>query len=249
MNFDEAELMAFVDGELDAETASRIAMSLATDSALRVAVERHRRLRVAARSAFGDVLAEPIPDALIAAVRRGRTTARVVDFAAARAAKGEAQARRPSPARLWQAGAIAAALVIGVAGGRVLMPGSSTNTPQAGLLAIAPGMAEALNVERPGARDGVTRTGFSFRDHQGEYCRTFQTGRDPPISGIACRDAKGWSVRVAAQSASPGSQTFRMAASDTPPAVLAAVDAMIEGPALDAEAEAIARADHWRPRR
>lgn len=250
MTIDETEVMAFVDGELDAAATARIEAAMASDQALRGEVERHRRLRDAAHLAFADILGETPPAALIDTIKAGSKPAEVVDLDAVRAARAKPGAPRPSVARFWQAGAIAATLVIGVAAGRMVGVGSAPNASAGGFLAADPGLTQALGAVGPAAPGAVTRVGFSFRNHAGEYCRTFETRRDQAISGVACHDDQRWSVRVAAAGPTiPAAGAYRMAASDTPPAVLAAVDAMIDGPSLDATGEAEARKQDWRPRR
>ena len=249
MTLDETEVMAFVDGELDAAAAARIEGAMATDEILRGDVERHRRLREAARLAFADILSETPPAPLIDSIKGRTKPAEVVDLGAARAQKDKSAARRAPTAWLWQGGAIAATLVIGVAAGRMIGVGPASNAGGAGLLTADRGLTQALNSVGPATPGAVTRVGFSFRDHAGEYCRTFQTQRDQAISGVACHDRQSWSVRVAAAGpATLATGAYRMAASDTPPAVLAAVDAMIDGPSLDATGEAQARKQDWRPR-
>ena len=251
MTIDETEVTAFVDGELDTAGAARIEAAMASDQALRGEVERHRRLRDAAHLAFADILGETPPAALIDAIKAGSKPAEVVDLDAARAARAKSAVARPSVARFWQAGAIAATLVIGVAVGRMIGVNPAPNAAAGGgLLAADPALSQALGAVGPASPGAVTRVGFSFRNHAGEYCRTFQTRRDQAVSGVACHDDQRWSVRVAAAGpATPAAGAYRMAASDTPPAVLAAVDAMIDGGSLDAKAEAEARKLDWRPRR
>ena len=250
MTIDETEVMAFVDGELDAAASARIEAAMTTDQILRGEVERYRRLRDAAHMAFADILGETPPAALIDTIKAGSKPAEVVDLDAVRAARAKPGVARPPITRFWQAGAIAATLVIGVAAGRMVGVGSAPNANAGGLLAADSGLTQALNTVGPSTPGAVTRVGFSFRNHAGEYCRTFQTQRDQAVSGVACHDEQRWSVRVAAAGpARPASGAYRMAASDTPPAVLAAVDAMIDGQSLDATAEAQARKQDWRPRR
>ena len=248
MTIDESEMMAFVDGELDAAAAARIEAAMATDLALRGEVERHRRLRDAALLAFADILGEAPPAALIDTVKSGAKPAEVVDLGAVRAARVKAAPAHQSTARFWQAGAIAATLVIGVAVGRIIGVGPAPTAGAPGLLAADPALTQALNAVGPATPGAITRVAFSFRNHAGEYCRTFKTGRDQAISGIACHDDQRWSVRVAAAGpAATAAGAYRMAATETPPAVLAAVDAMIDGESLNAAAEAKARKQDWRP--
>ncbi|MGQ3055279.1 MAG: hypothetical protein ACT6S0_26110, partial [Roseateles sp.] len=65
--------------------------------------------------------------------------------------------------------------------------------------------------------------------------------------GLACRDADGaWALQqvVAASAAGSG---MRQAATNLPPAVLAAVDKAMAGEALNAEQERAARDAGWAP--
>lgn len=91
--------------------------------------------------------------------------------------------------------------------------------------------------------------GVSFRSRQRSYCRTFRL-RDSGDAGLACHEKNQWPVRVLAHSESGATTAagYRQAASSLPPAVLQAVSDAIAGDALDASAEAQARASGWRPK-
>jgi len=65
---DDVMLMAYVDGEVDATTAREIETALAGDPALMVRVQQLRDGAMMARGAFAEVLHEPVPDRLIAAL-------------------------------------------------------------------------------------------------------------------------------------------------------------------------------------
>lgn len=65
---DDVMLMAYVDGEVDAVTAREIETSIAADSSVAARVQHLRASAVLARSAFTDVLHEPVPDRLVAAL-------------------------------------------------------------------------------------------------------------------------------------------------------------------------------------
>ena len=65
------------------------------------------------------------------------------------------------------------------------------------------------------------------------------------MAGLACRQGDGWAVRVLAPLGATGGEV-RSASSDTPEAVLAAVDAAIAGESADADAEMRARDAGWR---
>lgn len=65
------------------------------------------------------------------------------------------------------------------------------------------------------------------------------------MAGLACREQDDWKVQVLAPLGSVVGEV-RTAASDTPEAVLAAVDAAIVGETADATIEAKARDGGWR---
>src|SRR5690606_3972098 len=74
-------LMAYVDGETDAENAAAIERILADDAALARRAEMFRASRRLSRQAFGDARAEPVPDFPLKAATDESATARVVPFA------------------------------------------------------------------------------------------------------------------------------------------------------------------------
>src|ERR1700739_4099506 len=65
---DDVMLMAYVDGEVDAATAREIETALAGDPTLAIRVQHLRDGAMMARGAFAEVLHEPVPDRLIAAL-------------------------------------------------------------------------------------------------------------------------------------------------------------------------------------
>ena len=66
MKLDETTLMAYVDGELDAETAREIEMALAREPEARNIVARLRQNTTMVRAAFNDPMHEEIPSRLMA---------------------------------------------------------------------------------------------------------------------------------------------------------------------------------------
>jgi hypothetical protein len=258
MKITEELLMAYADGEADAEARAAIEAAMARDAALRERVETHRRLRGRLAGAFGAAMTDPVPERLHAAARgeaspRPMRPAEIVDLAAVRARKAQ-----PKPAvtahRLWvRWGALAACLAIGVIMARGLAGGGATPMigDRHGALMAQGALAQALDQQvtgASGAPDAAVRIGVSFRAGDKSLCRTFQTIQGDGLAGVACHAASGWQVRVAA--ASPvhavGASGYRTAASALPPAVTATVDALIEGAPLDAQAEAVAKAKGWR---
>ena len=227
---DDEMLMAYADGELDAAARDEVEAAIAADPALRARVEAHRELRRQVLGAYAGAAEEPVPDRLVAMLQ----PAPVIDLAAART--------RRTP-RVWPAwsnwAAIAATLVVGVLAGRMTEP-SPPIAARGGALVAQGELARTLDTELASVSGAV---GLSFRNRDGDYCRTFRSGG---VAGLACRDADGWGVRMATTAGPAVAGDYRMAGSETPTEVLRAVEATIAGAPLDAAAEAAARARGWR---
>ncbi len=69
MTISDEQLMAYVDGELDADARAQIEAAMVSDAELARRVARQQRLREKLRAAFDEVLREPVPDRLLAAAR------------------------------------------------------------------------------------------------------------------------------------------------------------------------------------
>ena len=252
----EEMIMAYADGELDAAGRAEVEAAMAGDAEIGRQVEAHRKLRASFVGAFGAVLDEPVPDRLIAAARRapapGPSSPGVVVELAKFRAKPEAPAARRLP-RWVPLGAVAATVVVAVIVGRAWLaaPAPPLALGADGRMAAQGALASALNDQlassaAAGARPVVI--GVSFKSNAGQYCRTFQVNQGAGLAGVACRQAQGWAVPMAMASPPPAQTTgYRTAASETPAPVLDAVQGMIAGEALDAEAEAAAKAAGWRP--
>jgi len=247
MQFSDETLMAYADGEVDADTRRQIEAAMALDPALAERVAKHRALRADLGAAFGGVLDEPIPTRLLDAANSSPTNARtatVADLNAARAAKsGGVKTRRWSWPE-WTA--IAASLLIGVFAGRSALqpaPSQMFATTAAGIVATG-ALSTALD-DQPGgaAMDGDVHIGLSFRSKGGNYCRSFAAGT---AAGFACREDAQWQVRALSETA-PGTTggEYRMAGSELPPAILTAIDDVMAGEALDRGQEQAARERGW----
>ncbi|MCR5876768.1 anti-sigma factor [Phenylobacterium sp. J426] len=209
---------AYVDGELDAQARARFEAEIAVDPSLAREVAAQRRLRARLAAAYDPVLAEALPLELTLA----------------------AQAVNDRPAKrfgLPHWAAVAASLVAGVLVGR-------TTIVEPDALAARGQLAQALD-RQLAADGGPIQVGLSFQANDGRYCRTFQSAPDRR-AGLACRDGGGWRLRTVTAWA-PANVDYRTAGVDTPPEVLAAVDALIAGEPLDAAAERAARARGWKP--
>lgn len=220
-------LVAYADGELPADQIAQFEAELAADPGLAQAVERHRALARRLSAAYAPVLDEPVPSRLTSAVRQQPAT------------------RRGPP----QWAAMAACLVVGVAAGVALTRYAG---PQAGPIAardgglVATGRLETALTSQLASQTGPIKLGLTFRTAAGRYCRTFQSPADR-LAGLACREPAGWTLQATARMAPAQTQSeYRTAGSDTPGAILAAVDGLIVGDPLDAAAERAARDGGWK---
>ena len=255
---DDAQLMAYADGELDAATRSAIEQALAANPALAQRVQAHEALRQRVTAAFAGALNEPVPDRLLQVLGAVPTpSAPVVDLGAARAARAERDAavaaRVPVMASTGQGwarwGGLAASLALGVLlgtqwSGRTGDPGDA----QAGVAALVArgAVARALDTQAAGTGDASSvSVAFSFLDRQGRYCRTFTASTN---AGLACRDGGNWAVQALVPTpVSPAASAggLRQAATALPAAVLQAVDERIAGEALGATEERAALQRGW----
>jgi len=113
------KLIAYLDGELADDERAAIAHALDQDAALRERAARFDESAALLRSAFAEVVREPLPDRLIAAAR-GETAARVTSLAA--------RLRRHMGDRRWWIGIPMAASLAGllVGGGLGFFAGDET---------------------------------------------------------------------------------------------------------------------------
>lgn len=231
MSVDNEKLMAFADGELTGAERAEIETALEQDAVLRERVEAYRAMRGRLSSAFDSALDEPVPQHLLDAAQKPRQ-AEVIDFAERRAAKWSF--------REW--GAMAASVALGLVIGVGTMQQSQPLIATAGNGVVARGaLSQALDTQLASDDAGAVRIGVSFRNQDGGYCRTFDLTQGG-ASGVACRNNNGWAIPIMSSSATGGE--IRQAGASAE--VLAAVDAMIAGDPLDAEAERAARDGDWR---
>lgn len=228
------ELAAFADGELPEARAAEVAAAVEADPALAREVEAHRALKARLSGHFAPMLDEPVPDRLATMLQAGEAPpqAEVADLAAARERRRE---RRAVPRWGWVVGpALAASLAL-----VVFLPRGEQDPAYAGA-SLAAALDSTLIAEQ--APDADTRILLSFRDAQGEFCRAFSRTQG---SGIACRDEQGWRIEAQGEGSARAQSEYRMAGADEA-SILARAQEMAQGPALDAEAEAAARAAGWR---
>lgn len=107
-------------------------------------------------------------------------------------------------------------------------------------------LAQALDAQLTGDHDAHIAMALSFRALDGRYCRAFRLQGARPLAGTACHADGQWRLSTLAAAHAPATGPMRQAASALPDAVLADIDARIDGPSLDAAGERQARASGWR---
>jgi len=257
MTFEDEVVIAYVDGELDASVARRLEKAAAADPGLARRIAAHQAVKVGLAEAFAPALQEAAPDRLVSLITRASPPSRpadVVDLTKVRKARAAASGRwatamaqlKAQPPRAW--GGLAAVLLLGV----FTVSGLWPRTPplfveRGGTLDAGPGLASALDAQLadPNASGLAVRAGLSFRDHAGDYCRTFQARQDGGVAGLACNTGGQWRLRMTlARPEAPANQ-YRMAASDTPPELMTLVSGLIEGAPLDRAQEQAAVRARW----
>lgn len=226
-------LAAYADGELDPEAVPDVEAEIAADPRLQADLAAHRALRAKLAAHFAPVAEQPVPDRLRQALMADDSAPNVIDFAA------ETQRRRaPGDARRWVrfvGPALAASLVLALLG-YGLRPADGRYA--SGELATA--LDGQLVATQPA--DAPVRVLLTVRDAQGEFCRGFAGAAR---SGFACRDDRGWRLIKTFGGTSGSSTEYRQAGS-ADMAVMAAMQDMAAGSALDATEEAQAAGNGWR---
>jgi hypothetical protein len=242
-SWDDTEIYAYVDGELDAEAAARLEADSREDAALATRIATQRELKARLHAELDPILGEPIPQRLRDALAGAAPGAAVTPIGAARRSAGGAA----WSSREWLA--VAATLVVGVVVGMFASRGSGDlpfATDPGGLVA-AGYLDTALSTQLAGtaAQDSAAQIGLSFRAAGGEYCRTFalRTG----TGGLACRREQRWSIELLDGTVEPGTDGFRPASSALSPAMLSAIDALGAGEPLTEGEERQQLAAGWAP--
>lgn len=219
-------LMAYADGELDAETAARVEAALEQDESLAERLGVFLSTRSALKEAFDPP--PPVSPQLEAAVRAMATPApQVVSLSARRAA--------------WRPMALAAslALAVGLGAGWFIAGQPTAGGPE---LALAEGADRVLDTLASGQSadlgGGRLTAIASFEDAQGTLCREIsQEAAGGSMLAVACRSGDAWELRFALASGSGGDAYRPASAPEALDAWLAATGA---GAPLPPEAEAAA---------
>jgi len=199
--FDDETLMAFADGELDEATAARLEAAMEEDETLAIRFSEFLETRIAVATAMKPLIHEPVPDALLASVKRMAENARSSETTDNIVALRQ-QSIKSRPARQAWLMPIAASLVAVVTGVGGFMLGR-----EIGLAAPAgsdAALAALLDRETSGrdlalGPDGNTlQVVSSFRDEHGDLCREYELKRQGESTiSISCRKSGVWITRLA----------------------------------------------------
>lgn len=229
MTIDREMLMAYADGELDAMSAKRVEKAMAAQPELAEQVAAHRALRATLANHFAPVIDAPLPERLTTLLDDT-----VVSFGVA-------------PQRLFSfqvknLAAIAAALVIGLLLGQTIPFGVSAPVgSQEGRLVAQGDLVRALDTQLASTQSGdaATRIGLTFRDREGQVCRTFDGAA---LSGIACHVAGIWHLKRTSAREEQETPAYRQAGSAY---MMEAAQRMMAGDPMDADAERKAMDSDW----
>lgn len=259
-------LMAYADGELTPEECQALERMLRHDPLLRQRMEPFTRTRDELASVFGPTLSEPVPERLIAAIRRASPPAHagVADLPLGRRLGALVQRAvatlMPDGLTPALAASVAALVVAGAAAGwmagRDGQPESLIVARDSHLVAGAT-LAQALETNPSGTESRSDRARasvvpvLSFRTADDTVCREYRVRTaeaDHDFAGLACRDSTGaWRiaqhVETPKQTAAPtGYQTATGAGIAS---IDAMVEAMISGEAFGRDDETRLLATGW----
>lgn len=245
-HFDELTLQAYVDGALDAPGSARVDAALAHDDALAARVHQARTLRAQVRAVFDPVLDEPVPARLSALLQPQRkATPGSIDRVGGGRRFG---AGRRLASRRWLVPAMALAASLAIAVTTLWWkPDHAPVSVRDGQRFASGALSDALDhalASEPDPRAAVM-VGLTFRQADGQICRTFVHHPKPAMAGLACHGDAGWALPVLTATEEHGGE-LRQAASGLPAGVQAAVDATLQGDAFDAAQERAARDAGWR---
>lgn len=239
-------LMAYADGELEAERMAYIEQLLASDEEARAMLERFRQTSTLLDPVTRGLLEEPVPQRLIDTVRNHPAfvvapvpAPEPLPAATAPLSAARVEMRAANDSRFWPRWAAAAsvALAVGLVGGHWWGsegPGQSMDLAQ--VLQTAPSGASK---ELP---DGRVMPLASFRRADGQACREFEQTRAGRLAhGIACRTEGVWVTHLLIDRGPDQGQTGQLPAfvpaSGEADALAAMADALGLGETLSPEDE------------
>lgn len=231
------QLAAYADGELDEATARAVEQAVAMDHDLQGQLAAHRALKARLSTHFAPIAEQAVPGHLSRLLQTGTEsgldTGEVVNLADAR--------KRRSPllpsSRRWLrylGPALAASLILAIVGIGLRPSARYADGP------LATTLDGQLAADQTG--NEPVQVLISFRDRNGEFCRGYAHGS---VSGIVCRNDRGWKVIHQFEGGPSASTEFRQAGSGGEQ-LFAAAQEMAAGAALDEAEERAARANDWK---
>jgi hypothetical protein len=239
-NFSDETLVAFADGELDAETRAAVMAALPYDAALARRIALFQTTRAALAATFAPVAREAVPERLTRA---------------ATSQLGSSSTHRASSASryAWPMAAALACIIVGSGGYWI---GSRDGSPAGGTLAIAataePELQRMLAAAPDGtshrfATDGDLVLRASYRTRAG-FCRSFSitdnAGTSTALNGVACNGANGWQTQMVGIGSTSGTGIAPANGGDS--AVEAFLDGVEADDPLDVAAVQSLIANGWR---
>lgn len=258
----DAQLSAYLDGELDEATSAWIEQLAAGDPEL--------RQRIDELAAVDAKLADAFPiDARDPAVTRLAERMKTQAGATVIALEPRRRTQKPTSPGPLRAAAIAASLALLIGFGAGLLVSSDQGGDQSALVAVGPvvkgtPLAELLErratgdavVVDPSAPQSFLVIATTFKDRRGRPCREFEATRalrdveTVASVGVACRSDTGWTVKGVIAVADPdatGTETGITPSSDeVKDALSSLLTALGATPALTPAEEAKSLARGWR---
>ncbi|MCF7992367.1 MAG: hypothetical protein K9M02_18150 [Thiohalocapsa sp.] len=228
-------LMAYVDGELDAEQTASIEARLATDAHARETVEQLRSTNAWLSQGLDQILEEPVPQRLLDTVQGGAPDARVVPL------RPRKTVVRPRT-RIGLGWAAAAGIVLAIGAVSTISLLMPTAPPGSAIVDNAV-LQEALETLPSGSLliagkdDASVMPLATYRLDDSRLCREFEVRRGTAVElGLACRDEDGrWApdtlVEQEVAAAEADTERFVPAGGDEDP-ISTALDRMGAGAAL-----------------
>ncbi|MBY5536229.1 hypothetical protein HFO42_24175 [Rhizobium leguminosarum] len=200
-DFDDETLMAFADGELDETQSRALEEALAGNEALRERLAVFLDSRQLVGDALKPLIDEPVPEALLASVRR------MADEVRRQTPQDNVVSFRPKQQqqtmRRWLVPVAASlvAIVTGVVGFALGRINPSASNSGAEIAAVLDREVSGRDVTLS-SRETVLHVVASFRDERGELCREYEL-KQPKSSTltVACRQNGAWATRLALTSA------------------------------------------------
>ena len=240
-------LSAYIDGELDEQTADTLTARLAEDGSLMARLEQLRSADAATRRLMESMDDLPIPDAVLNTIDNSRAESNVVTF----------PSRDRSPfLQMPVALAASVALVAGFVGSELMRnfapPGLTVETLSVGTVATESTLYQLLESAPSGASRNVSDeidagVLLSFQAEDGDYCRQLTLSSPSANShAVACRRDNLWQIEALARSDRSSGQ-YQQASGTVPDSVNAAVSALLgDGEILPEDQEKLIISAGWK---